>query len=126
MQTSYFNSFKDAGRISIARSSPRWAGVVPAYRALAPGVWFKETDITRYRELYFAQLDKLNPHQVVEDLTKLAGGAEPVLLCWESLKKPGEWCHRRMVAEWLWDSIKLNVPERGSQQGSEFNVAAMF
>lgn len=126
MKTASFSTYQGAGRISIARYAPKWAGSVPAYRELAPGVWFKETNIARYRELYFAQLGRLNPHQVVDDLTKLAGGAEPVLLCWETLKRPGEWCHRRMVAEWLWDTLKINVPEVGAVQGADFDVGAMF
>ncbi|MBW7996799.1 MAG: DUF488 domain-containing protein [Candidatus Glassbacteria bacterium] len=42
----------------------------------------------------------------------MAGGFEPVLLCFE--KPPfgdDNWCHRRMVAEWLSDTLGIEVPE---------------
>lgn len=126
MQTASFFTFRGAGRISIARSIPKSISGVASYAALAPGGWFRTTDITEYRRLYFAQLAKLDPKKVVDDLTRLAGSAEPVLLCWETLRKPGEWCHRRMVAEWLWDTLKLHVPEMSSPQGRDFDVAGMF
>ena len=29
-----------------------------------------------------------------------AAGKIPVLLCYEALKTPGQFCHRRMFAEW--------------------------
>lgn len=110
MRTASFFTYQGKGRVSIARNAPR-GFVMPAYRQLAPGTWFKRTAYDEYRKLYFEQLAKLDPQKVVDDLHELAGGHEPVLLCWERLRKPGEWCHRRMVAEWLEQSLGLAVPE---------------
>jgi uncharacterized protein (DUF488 family) len=31
-----------------------------------------------------------------------------VLLCWEN---PGEFCHRRIVASWIFENLKIEVPE---------------
>lgn len=113
LMTASFFTFKGPGRVSIARTQPK--GVcVPSYRQLAPGPWYRTAEQWEYRRLYFAQLARLNPAQVVQDLEALAGGATPVLLCWETLKKPGEWCHRRMVAEWLETELGLIVPEHGA------------
>jgi uncharacterized protein (DUF488 family) len=46
-----------------------------------------------YTELYLAQLHKLDPHQVVHDLTE-----EATLLCYEL---PNQFCHRHLVSDWL-------------------------
>jgi hypothetical protein len=69
---------------------------------LAPGDWFKSVDRPEYERLYAAQLANLDPYQVVADLQELAGGAEPVLLCWERPPfSATNFCHRRLVAAWL-------------------------
>jgi hypothetical protein len=114
MKTSCFTVFHGPGRICIARYAPR--GTPAGYRmfeALAPGKWFNTAPEDEYRRLYFGEiLGKLDPRQVVADLEDLAGGAEPVLLCWEKPPLTAKnWCHRRMVAEWLQDKLGLDVPE---------------
>jgi hypothetical protein len=39
---------------------------------------------------------------------RLAGGAEPVLLCWERPPFTADnWCHRRMVAAWFGVGVAL-------------------
>jgi uncharacterized protein (DUF488 family) len=48
-------------------------------------------------------LSKLDPQKVFSDL-----GQDAILLCWE---KPGEDCHRRLVAEWLEGLLGIKVPE---------------
>ena len=113
MKTASFQTYTGPGRISIARFAPR---NTPAgfriYKPLAPGAWFNSVSHDKYRQLYFAQLELLNPTEVVKTLESMAGGAEPVLLCYE--KPPfnnANWCHRRMVAEWLQMTIGLEVPE---------------
>ena len=112
MRTSCFKTFKGAGGVSIARSAPRsFKG--PSFRDLAPGPWFKSVDRARYEELYRAEiLAKLDPAMVWEELHALAGGAEPVLLCWEKPPLAGEnFCHRRLAAEWLESALGESVPE---------------
>ncbi|HEY9597454.1 MAG TPA: DUF488 family protein, partial [Cyanophyceae cyanobacterium] len=51
-----------------------------------------------YIEEYNDQLFLLNPRQVWDELHELARDAEPILLCYE---KPGQFCHRRLVAKWF-------------------------
>jgi hypothetical protein len=53
---------------------------------------------------YRETLSHLDPARVVEEL-----GNDAILLCHEP---PGEFCHRRAVAEWLQDALKIEVPER--------------
>ena len=111
MNTSYFanrNAAADPNAISIARWSPRWwkgrryialapsTGLLRLFRAGLPWDEF-------VKEFQRDVLDKLDPAKVFADL-----GPDAILLCWE---KPGENCHRRLVAKWLKQSLDINVPE---------------
>ena len=98
--------------IGISRGVP--AGFEhPTYRALAPGAWFRScSSPARYTDRYFGDvLAKLDPRQAVLDLQRIAGDAEPVLLCWEHSPPSPSWCHRALVSAWLSDTIGLIVPE---------------
>ena len=108
MQTSYFAiSHNLPNAISIAVKSPDfYTGRV--YLPLAP-TWeilseYKKTNNVRlYTERYLAEiLFDLDPQQVYEELKY------SVLLCWEA---PDKFCHRRIVAKWLEESIGVKVPE---------------
>ena len=116
MKTSSFYLYSGEGRVSIARTAPRRvvAGF-HVYKALAPGKWLFDPaykDYAVYRERYFREiLRPLDARKVWDDLHALTDGYEPVLLCHEHLRKSGEWCHRRMVAEWFEQMLGKNVPE---------------
>ena len=72
--------------------------LAPPYRIL------KIADQEEYRRLYFEQLDKYGVQKIYSVLKSLAEpGKEIVLLCFEDICKPGQWCHRRMFAEW-WEA----------------------
>lgn len=104
--------------MSIARWPPRWWGAGKRYAPLAPpadllrrakaGLPWPEY-VLEYRETV---LDRLDPAKVYADLS------EAIILCWE---KPGDNCHRRLVAEWLEKSLGVEVPELPSSNahGSE-------
>ena len=115
MKTSSFFLYDGAGRISIARYAPKHVSGHVQYSALAPGKWFKNAEnktYERYRDLYYQEiLAPLNAYVVWDELHRLAGDAEPVLLCWEHLRKEGDWCHRRIVAEWFEDRVGAIVAE---------------
>ena len=68
-----------------------------------------------YRDIFFRDiLGPLDPQKVADELQRLAGEFEPVMLCFE--KPPfhaSNWCHRRMVAEWFGYTLGLDVPEVG-------------
>ena len=115
MRTAAFSTYSGPGRISIARFPPRGTPAgFRVYKALAPGTWFNSVPRPEYERLYAAQLVALDPKQVVADLTALAGGHEPVLLCYE--RPPfteTNWCHRRLVAAWLERELRIMVDEVG-------------
>ena len=94
------------------RYEPRGMKGYRRYSALAPRADMLKMPYEQYRPLYVAILERLDPAKVVEELTRMADGNEPVLLCWE--RPPlteTNWCHRRMVAEWLEQQLGISVPE---------------
>ena len=105
MQTSYFaKSANNPLAISIARSAPKWYHG-KHYPALAPS-WslVKVEDPIKYEYRYRREvLDRLNPKKVLAEIEENA-----ILLCWE---KPGEFCHRRIVAAWLSEELGIEIPE---------------
>ena len=114
MKTSSYFIYFGPGRIGISLGTPRR---IPAgyrlYRTLAPWRDMLKLSEAEYREIYFNDiLAQLDPQKVVADLEALAGEHETVLLCYERPPfTPVNWCHRRMVAEWLADKLGLDVPE---------------
>ena len=126
MKTSCWFTPKPAGHIGIgiSRGVPKGYEHLPTYRALAPGSWFNSCPTPQaYADLYAEILAKLDPHQVVLDLQRLADCCilgettvrpEPVLLCYEH-PTSAAWCHRALVSAWLHDTLGLIVPELGHE-----------
>ena len=79
------------------------------YRQLAPKYYFfrkykLDGDAEFYTSQYQAEvLDQLDPKEVLRDI-----GEDAVLLCWE---KPGQFCHRHLVAKWLKEKLGIEVTE---------------
>ena len=119
MKTACFFEYTGPGRVSIARWAPR---NTPAgfriYKPLAPRREMLKMTLEDYRRIYVGEiLAALNPQTVVDDLNRLASEAEPVMLCWErqpDLASGKTFCHRRMVAKWLGETLGLDVPELGA------------
>ena len=113
MKTASFFTYKGPGRISIARYAPKWLNGLPVCGQLAPGNWFNSVSKEEYIYRYKNEILKpLNPQEIFNKLTTLAGGFEPVLLCWE--KPPfddANFCHRRLVADWFKETLGVDVPE---------------
>ncbi|EHP1586526.1 hypothetical protein KN894_003412 [Salmonella enterica] len=110
MKTSCFSLYKGDGRISIARYAPR---NTPAgyriYSKLAPGTWFNSVSEAKYNELFKNEiLARLDPQRTWDELHAMTGSYEPVLLCWE---RPGEFCHRHLVAGWFERELGVTVSE---------------
>lgn len=114
MQTSNFaTDWDNPNAISIARRPPHgWHGGI--YMALAPPEWLVDERKTLseddYTRLYYKHvLSRLNPKTVYQEL-----GEDAVLLCYES---PGDFCHRRIVADWLFVALGHEIPEIGKKKG---------
>ncbi|EDP8947924.1 hypothetical protein IDN71_003483 [Salmonella enterica] len=48
----------------------------------------------------------------------MMGNVEPVLLCWE---KPGEFCHRQLVARWFRRELGIAVEEYDPRATPQFD-----
>ena len=104
--TSYFGGLKKLPNtitpISICgKPIPGWTGL--EFKKLAPS-WsiykeYKESfDQERYIRRYQAEiLGKLNPQEILGEILNLSEG-DIALVCYE---KPGDFCHRHLVASWL-------------------------
>lgn len=119
MKTASHYTFSGAGRISISIGYPRGAPAgYKIFKALAPTRdLLKVQDQAKYEARYRAEiLGKLDPQGTWDTLHGLAGGAEPVIQCFE--KPPfhrDNWCHRRMVAAWFKETLGHDVPELGCE-----------
>ena len=121
MKTSCFSiAGNNKNGVAICQYPPSYyAGRI--YRALAPSVdllraykigWVsQESFVTRYRE---ETLSKLSAQRVFDDL-----GNSAILLCHE---KPGEFCHRRIVAKWLESELSIEVPELQRNQTNQGDI----
>jgi len=94
--------------VSIAGRAPE-AYKGREYKKLAPKVWFfkkykLDGDEAFYKYFFYEEvLGVLDPRKVYEEL-----GEDAILLCWEN---PGEFCHRRLVAQWLEEALDITIDE---------------
>jgi len=108
MQTSYFAiSHNLPNAVSIAVKPPdfyrgrEFLPLAPTWEILSN--YKKDHNIHTYTEKYVEEiLFPLDPEKVYEDLKY------SILLCWES---PEKFCHRRIVAKWLENSLNVKIPE---------------
>lgn len=115
--TSYFgniNKLRAAGieAIGIARYKPRYFSGFNVEIA-APKAFMLKEDITVEQYVDYYQelvLDKLNIKEFVAMLERLGGGRDVALCCYE---KPGQFCHRHLLADWLNEKAHLGIKEFG-------------
>ena len=107
--TSYFANVKNlpkdilpvaiCGKAITGWNYPEYKKLAPSYSILSEKKYQGGTE-QRYTNRYNTEiLGPLSANQVVKDLETLALGYNGVaLICYE---KPGDFCHRNLVAEWL-------------------------
>ena len=104
----------DAQIVSISRGQPR-RRLPFRYRklmSLAPGdaAW-NAPDRESFEKCYRTQLEELGAETILANLERVSGSKPVVVLCWERLDEPGEWCHRTMLARFLEEQANIEVPE---------------
>ena len=72
---------------------------------LAPRRDMLSMEKARYKNAYYAKLDAAGEQKVINYVRNLekraeAEGKKLALLCFEDIRNPEDWCHRRMFAEW--------------------------
>lgn len=94
---------KDPRAINISVGKPAFAPAgYESYPDLFPTRDMLRMSLGQYHAKYMEKLAKLDPYKVIKDLDGR------VMCCYEA---QGKWCHRHMVAKWLFDTTGLLVPE---------------
>lgn len=97
--------------VRISTSAPSWFPLpLRPFPKLYPG-WNlvehykkgEDSDEEARASYYDKVLRQLDPQAIWQEL-----GEDAVLLCWE---KPGDFCHRRLVAEWLEKRLGVTIKE---------------
>lgn len=125
MYTSYFANMKNvANPLSISLRAPEWYDG-PEYKKLAPKYKFLMAykagliDAAEYTRQFNEQvLSQLNAQEVWDELTSTYG-EDVTLLCYEA---PGDFCHRRLVADWFKQELGYDVSEYRRENGRKSNV----
>jgi len=96
----------DLVKVAITVGKPRWpvGFEFVEFNWLAPyGRLFKINDRREFTVGYFEKMDGIGVDAIRKRLQEMSdqhGGKDLVLLCYENLTKPDEWCHRQVFAEW--------------------------
>lgn len=83
---------------------------------LFPQGWMLKLDYETYRRKYRHHLHKTGVRRIrerLEEISRKNGGRGLVLLCYEDLTKPGEWCHRTIFSEWWEQKTGQKIEELG-------------
>lgn len=73
--------------------------------SLAPKGYMLNMDLERFKPAYYDKLEGIGKQRIIDMVMKMdrdarAEGKELVLLCYEDVRVPGDWCHRTVFAEW--------------------------
>ena len=104
IQTSYYGkSGSLPNAVCISTRPPDWLrNRIAEYPDLAPRRDMLKMGTKQYCDEFQRILERLNPQKVAADMEG------KVMLCYE---KQGEFCHRHIVARWLYDELGIIVPE---------------
>ncbi|MBC9717869.1 hypothetical protein H9Y04_35595 [Streptomyces sp. TRM66268-LWL] len=103
----------------ITLSPPRWTlpyELQHRVPELAPARTYFQSPRAEFEAAYRSQLDGHGIDQFASRFQEIAvesGDLRLVLLCFEDLEQVGEWCHRRMFADWWQERTGAQVRELG-------------
>ena len=102
--------------VGIVRGMPRFpvkykiAGNV--IQIAPPRFLWHENNREQFREPYFEHLEKSGYSVIGTIIQKyLNDGKDVVLCCYEDVRKPDEWCHRLVFAEWWYEKTGQKIEE---------------
>lgn len=113
MKTSYFGNLRNLEvPVSISQFPPKWY-TGPQIKMLAPPrdllLETKKGMVTNeeYTRIFNEHLTQFDPREMYDAIVAEYGD-NVTLLCFE---KPGDFCHRRLVATWFEENLGVEVPE---------------
>ena len=106
--------------VGITRGAPRFAlGYTLAGNILdiAPPSWlFNENNRSIFTQKYCQNIQAIGVKRLTDILTGYTQlGKDLVLCCYEDVRKPNEWCHRLVFAEWWKEQTGEIIPELHDQ-----------
>jgi hypothetical protein len=119
--TTRYQQFRPGMGVPIRTSNgaPRWKLKYPidhVMKELAPDWATMRYAKPEFTEAYFGKLDKVGPTTIAMRFRAIAETENEhrlVLLCFEDLAKPGQWCHRTIFADWWLHRVGDEVREIG-------------
>lgn len=103
--------------INIALSARYFKGI--KFPLLTPEWSFMDDSRPDYIRKFNAKIAKYDAKLIFQGLKQLAQGKDVALCCHE---KEGDFCHRRLVAEWLTKELSIEVKELGRMAEPEKKV----
>jgi hypothetical protein len=103
-------------RVSISLGFPHWEKPMPRLLNLAPTPQILSVkDEQQYKVLYMRLLESIGIVTILDAIASVTPhdslNTNVAFLCYESLLKPGQFCHRRMLAEYVERHSSLKIPE---------------
>lgn len=121
--TSYFGNsrkLREAGikMICVAIGKPRFMTGIPQMLNVCPTRYMISEACSRneYLKLYDRILASQEASKVIEQIESLSGGQDVALCCYE---KPGDFCHRHILAKWLTEKTGIEITEFGVVEKKE-------
>jgi hypothetical protein len=91
-------------------------GPLEHVRRLTPYGLRHITDRAEFTRLYTARLECAGAEPIftrLQGISDAHDGQALVLCCFEDVRKPGVWCHRNLLGEWLEDRLAIEIVELG-------------
>lgn len=128
--TSYFANSKKLHNenivvIGIALYPPKWY-VGPSLKMVSPSydILHNSKDHDDYERRFFSEiLEKRDPKVFLSNIERLAKGKYVALCCYE---KPGDFCHRHLVAKWMNEKLGLQIEEFGVSKNPTYIEQSLF
>nr|DAL67080.1 MAG TPA: hypothetical protein [Caudoviricetes sp.] len=101
--------------------------------SLAPKGYMLNMELDRFKTAYYEKLEGIGTDRIIDMVEKMdeearTEGKELVLLCYEDVRVPGDWCHRTVFAEWwaentgeLIEELTDPTPPKGKKQSKADN-----
>lgn len=128
--TSYFANGKklhNAGvlMIGIALYAPRWF-TGPSLKMVSPSndILHNSKSQEDYEKRFKSEiLANRDPNVFLSNIESLAKGKDVALCCYE---KPGDFCHRHLVAKWMNEKLGLQIEEFGVSKNPTYIQPSLF
>lgn len=77
-----------------------------------PGSLWNENNREKFKAPYYKHLEQAGYTVIAEIVNEyLENGKDVVLCCYEDVRKPNEWCHRLVFAEWWYEKTGQKIEE---------------